>query len=146
VLPPAHVHGHGGSRWRARARAARRWRRESPGGRMVTWSATLGAAQSALLVAMAGARGVMAAAVIGLSVVLALAALLVVATVWLLRLALPVRPRALAIVVPLAFYGAAALASPAAGGVLAATLLLPSLVWARWMPAGTFTFARRGRR
>ena len=135
MIPAAHVLG--GPKWRAHVRAAMRWRRRSGAGRVATWSATLGAAQAALLVATAGPHVDTVPAVAALALVFALAAALVVGTVWLLRLAVPMG-RALAMIVTGAFYGAAALASPDANGVLAATLLVPALVWSLALPRGTF--------
>ena len=69
--------------------AAWRWRRESSAGRVVTWSATLGFVQAALLVAGASGNVDVPRAVTVLGVAFALAAGLVVGTTWLLRLALP---------------------------------------------------------
>lgn len=135
-IPEARVHG--GPMWRARARAAWRWRRASGAGRVVTWAATLGAAQAALLLAAAHTHQAIAPAFAVLAIVFALAAALVVATAWLLRLAVPVSPRVLGAIVPFLFYGAAALASPQAHALLAATLLAPAIVWSAWLPRGRF--------
>lgn len=135
-IPEARVHG--GPMWRARARAAWRWRRESGAGRVMTWSATLGATQAALLLAAARTHQAIAPAFAVLALVFALAAALVVATAWLLRLAVPVSPRALGAIVPILFYGAAALASPQAHALLALTLLAPAIAWSAWLPRGRF--------
>jgi hypothetical protein len=135
-IPEARIHG--GPMWRARARAVWRWRHESGAGRVITWSATLGAAQAGLLLAAAGTHGAIAPAFAVLTLVFSLAAALVVATAWLLRLAVPLSPRLLGAAVPILFYGAASVASPQAHALLALTLLAPAAAWATWLPRGRF--------
>jgi hypothetical protein len=139
VIPAAHIHG--AATWRASLRAAGR----SRAGRVVIWSATLGAVQAALLVGRAGGDVDAARAFGGLTVVLALIAAIVVGTVWFVRFAIPVRRlgrHVNAVIGTAAFYGAAVLAAPAHAALLATALLAPAIVWSWWMPGGTFALSR----
>ncbi len=144
MIPEAHIHG--ALPWPARLRAARRWRRDSRGGRVATWSASLGAVQAALLLASAGDHVETLPALVGLSVVLSLIAAIVVGTVWFVRFAVRAGGRPVAIGLTAAFYGASALAAPGGSGLLAATLLAPAIVWSWWLPSGSFAVTSCARR
>jgi hypothetical protein len=140
VIPAAHIHGeHAFGAW---VRAARRWRRESAAGRVVSWSASLGATQAVLLVALAGTRPDLAPALAVLGLVFTTMAALAVGTAWLVRMAVPIAPRALGALVPILFYTAVVIAGGGVRALLAISLLAPAMVWAAWLPRGRFQVAR----
>jgi hypothetical protein len=141
VIPAAHIHGEPSvGAW---VRAARRWRRESPGGRVLTWSASLGMTQAILLVALAGTRPDLAAALTVLGLIFTTMAALAVGTAWLVRMAVPVAPRVLGAAVPIFFYTTVVLAAGGVRALLATALLAPAIAWAPWLPRGRFQVARR---
>jgi len=141
VIPAAHIHGEPAlGAW---VRAARRWRRESAPGRVLTWSASLGAVQAALLVAIGGTTSSVPVALAVLALVFTTMAALAVGTAWLLRLAIPIAPRAIGAIVPILFYTAAVFSVGEVHALFAASLLAPAVAWAPWLPRGTFRVARR---
>ena len=140
MIPAAHIHGEASvGAW---VRAALRWRRESPAGRVLSWSASLGATQAVLLVALAGTRPDLAPALAVLGIVFTTMAALAVGTAWLLRMAVPVAPRVLGTAVPILFYTTVVFAGGGVRELLAASLLGPAIVWAPWLPRGRFQVAR----
>jgi hypothetical protein len=140
AFPSAHLHGQ--PTFGAWLRAARRWRRESAPGRVLTWSATLGATQAVVLVALAGTRPDLAPALAVLGLVFTTMAALAVGTAWLLRMAVPAAPRLLGAAVPIVLYTTVVFAGGGVRTLLALSLLVPAAIWAPWLPRGRFLVVR----
>jgi hypothetical protein len=119
-IPAATIHG---ARWRAFTA-----RRDV---KLGAWAITLGAMQALLLAdAAPGTR-----AVVGAGLALAAMAGVVAATVWFLRVMIPVAPRALGIAATALLYGAVAIRF----GESAPAILAPAIIWACWLPRDATT-------
>jgi len=144
MVPRARIDNAGWmDRLAARARATARWRRASTSGRIASWTLSLGAVQSALLLALAPpvARDA-SVALPTLALALAGLAAMVVAMVWFARMLAPHAARWLPAIAALFVYGGLSLLIPG-GRLIVATAMLPAaFAWTAWFPPGAFAVQR----
>jgi hypothetical protein len=118
MIPAATIHG---PRWRAIAA-----RRDV---KLAAWAVTLGATQALLLSDLAPS----ARAAVGVGLAMAAMAAVIAATVWFLRVMIPVAPRAIGVAAIVLLYGAVALRF-GGDGRFAVAILAPAIIWALWLP------------